>query len=69
MTYTTHTQRASLWQQLSDLRADLAKRRAQQRVYRTTVDELSALSNRDLLDMGIDRADIDTIARQHVYGA
>ncbi len=69
MTYTTHTQRASLWQHLSDLRADLAKRRAQQRVYRTTVDELSALSNRDLLDMGIDRADIDTIARQHVYGA
>ncbi len=69
MTYTTHTQRASLWQHLSDLRADLGARRAQDRAYRTTVDELSALSNRDLLDMGIDRADIDTIARQHVYGA
>ncbi len=69
MTYTTHTQPASLWQRLSDLRDELAERRAQTRAYRTTVDELSALSDRDLLDMGIDRADIDTIARQHVYGA
>ena len=68
MTYSIHTDRAlgsaSFWQRLSDLRADLGARRAQDRAYHRTVDELSALSNRDLLDMGIDRADIDTIARQ-----
>jgi uncharacterized protein YjiS (DUF1127 family) len=33
------------------------------------VRELSALSDRDLLDMGIHPADIDSIARQAAYGA
>jgi uncharacterized protein YjiS (DUF1127 family) len=47
----------------------MAARRAQDRAYRTTVSELSALSNRDLLDMGIHRADIDSIARQAAYMA
>jgi uncharacterized protein YjiS (DUF1127 family) len=73
MTYTTHTDRTlsgtSLWQRLSDVRTRMAARRAQDRAYRTTVNELSALSNRDLLDMGIHRADIDSIARQAAYGA
>lgn len=69
MTYLTQTDRTvggtSLWQRLSDLTASLAKRRA----YRSTVRELSALSSRDLADMGIHRADIHTIARQAAYGA
>jgi uncharacterized protein YjiS (DUF1127 family) len=73
MTYTTHTDPAlsgtSVWRRLSDLRANLAERRAQDRSYRTTVRELSALSDRDLLDMGIHPADIDSIARQAAYGA
>lgn len=69
MTYLTQTDRTvggtSLWQRLSDLTASLAKRRA----YRSTVRELSALSSRDLADMGIHRADIHDIAQQAAYGA
>ena len=36
----------------------------QWRDYRDTVDELSRLSNRDLNDLGISRADITFIARK-----
>ena len=68
MTTITHTNRAaggtSIWQHLSDLKAGLA----QHRTYRSTVRELSALSNRDLTDMGIHPADIHDIARQAAYG-
>ena len=73
MTYTTHIDHAfggaSLWQRLSDLKTRMAERRAQGRAYRRTVSELSALSNRDLLDMGIHPANIDSIARQAAYEA
>ena len=34
------------------------------RTYRTTVSELSRLSNRQLGDLGIDRADIRKVARR-----
>ncbi len=34
------------------------------RRYRETYNELMRLSNRELADLGIDRADIPTIARQ-----
>ena len=33
--------------------------------YRTTVYELNRLSNRDLADLGINRCDIEFIARKH----
>jgi uncharacterized protein YjiS (DUF1127 family) len=73
MTYMTHADRAprgtSLWQRLSALPADLAERRAQHRAYRSTVAELTALSHRDLVDMGIDPADIHEIARRAAYAA
>ena len=73
MTYTTHTDRAlsgtSIWHRLSDLRVNLAERRAQDRVYRATVNELSAMSDRDLTDVGVHRADIETIAQEAAYAA
>ncbi len=73
MTFMTQDSRSvggtSLWQRLSDLTASLAQRRAQDRAYRSTVRELSALSSRDLADMGIHRAGIHAIARQAAYGA
>ncbi len=73
MTYLTQNSRtvggASIWQRLSDLTLGAAHRRAQDRAYRSTVRELSALSSRDLADMGIHRADIHDIARQAAYGA
>ena len=36
------------------------------RSYRQTVSELDRLSNRELLDLGIDRSDIRAIARRSV---
>ena len=69
MTYVTQSGRATIWQRLSNLHARWAERRAQDRAYRSTVAELSALSNRDLLDMGIHPADIESLARKAAYGA
>lgn len=39
------------------------------RQYRNTLAELSALTDRDLNDLGISRYDIASIARESVYGA
>lgn len=73
MTYITHNDRAvhgtSIWQRVSDLHTSWTQRRAQHRAYRSTVSQLLALSNRELIDMGVDPADIHDIARQAAYGA
>ena len=73
MAYTTHNDRAlggaSLGQTLSTLKANLAQRFAQFRAYRTTLNELSQLSDRELADMGIHRANIGAIARDAAYRA
>ena len=37
--------------------------------YKRTYDELDALTDRDLADIGIRRCDIAGLARTHVYGA
>ena len=42
----------------------LQHQRARRAVYRQTYDELMALTNRDLNDLGLARSDIPTIARQ-----
>jgi uncharacterized protein YjiS (DUF1127 family) len=41
----------------------------QRKQYARTVAELSQLSDRDLDDLGVHRADIHAIARESVYGA
>ena len=46
-----------------DLRARLARRK----VYRQTVNELSALSDRELADLGLNRSEIRRIAYQAAY--
>lgn len=73
MTYATHSGHAvatiSIRQRLSELATSFGHRRAQTRVYHATVRELSAMSNRDLTDIGIHPADIHTIARQMAYGS
>ena len=46
----------------SSLLEAAALRRAKRRVYRKTLDELSALSNRDLADLGIARGELRRIA-------
>ncbi len=42
--------------------------RALRAAYRRTLNEMRALSDRDLADIGICRADIEDIAWRHVYG-
>lgn len=37
-------------------------------LYRTTYNELSRLSNRELYDLGIDRSEIEIVARGVTYG-
>ena len=48
---------------------ELQDQRALHREYTRTYNELNALSDRDLADIGIGRGDIDTLSREHVYGA
>ena len=45
-----------------------ADRHAEYRVFRTTMNELNALSNRDLADLGIHRSEIKRIAREAAKG-
>jgi uncharacterized protein YjiS (DUF1127 family) len=38
------------------------------RLYRQTLNELGAMSDRDLADIGISRVQVEDIAREAVYG-
>jgi uncharacterized protein YjiS (DUF1127 family) len=73
MTYANQSGHAvaptSIRQRLSDLTMGLGQRRAQSQAYHSTVRELSAMSERELTDIGIHRADIHTIAQQVAYGS
>lgn len=53
-----------LFERFSEFRAALAERLARYRAYRTTMAELGNLSDRELEDLGICRADIYRIARE-----
>ena len=46
----------------------VAARYASYRVYRNTVSELSALSDRDLADLGLCHSNINQIAHEAAYG-
>ena len=59
---------AGLFARLSGFFAGLAERRARYRLYRETVDELSALDRRELADLGLSRAQIPAVAQAAVYG-
>jgi uncharacterized protein YjiS (DUF1127 family) len=71
--YSTYNDRArggaSLGQTLSTLTANLAHRFAQVRAHRSTLRELAQLSDRELADIGIHRANIGTIAQDAAYRA
>jgi len=53
---------------VGELRSRIAERFARYRTYRTTLNELNALSDRELEDLGICRADIHFIARDSALG-
>ncbi len=59
----------SLFARIRTLFQELQDQRALHREYTRTYNELNALSDRDLADIGIGRGDIDTLARELVYGA
>ena len=72
MTYFTDTAaNATLIERLmftvSTAFAAAAERQAKRRVYKTTMNELGALSNSDLADLGISRSEVRRIAWEAAY--
>ena len=71
MTYTTYgttTATRTLRDRLADRLAGLRAGWAAWRVYRRTIEELSALDNRDLADLGLSRSMIRGVAYEAAYG-
>jgi uncharacterized protein YjiS (DUF1127 family) len=58
----------NLVERFNSLRAELADRNAKYKIYRSTQNELNALTDRDLADLGIHRSGIQEIAFQAAYG-
>ena len=57
-----------LLDRVADLWDAMKTNYAQKRIYRTTINELSQLSGRELADLGISRANIRSIAYEAAYG-
>lgn len=51
------------------LTKDLGARYARYKTYRQTLNELASLSDRDLRDLGLCRAQLRSVAYEHVYDA
>ena len=69
MAYTTSIRTApTLIERLVAFKNDLGERRAKNRVYRETLDELQVLSDRELADLGMSRANLKSIANEAAYG-
>ena len=62
MAYTTDTRSAGLGQRIAALRVSLTERAAKNKIYRSTYNELQALTDRDLADLGLSRSMIKRIA-------
>jgi uncharacterized protein YjiS (DUF1127 family) len=58
-----------LRERFAALRATIVERSAKRKIYRATVNELAALSDRDLADLGIARSMIKSIAIEAANGA
>lgn len=58
----------TLFQRFAALRESFAAARAQRKIYTTTLNELEALSNRDLADLGLSRSGIKAVALEAAYG-
>jgi len=70
MAYATNTTSAplSLTARFAEIRDQAKEAYRAWRVYRATFNELSALSDRDLTDLGIGRGEIRAIAMEAAYG-
>jgi len=63
----TNTSGHGLMARFDAFRADYADRAAKRRIYNETLNELSKLSDRHLMDLGIARANIKAIAFEAAY--
>ena len=70
MAYATHSQASgiALGERLRGTRESLADRWARYRVFRQTQNELAALTDRDLADLGVSRGQIRSLALEAAYG-
>lgn len=68
MAYTVSTTSAPFRGFFVSIAASLGDRAHRYSLYRKTLVELSRLSDRELADIGVGRAAIETIAREHAYG-
>ena len=62
-------QELTIWSWLRDIRADLADRVIRFRLYRETLNELASLTDRELEDLGLHRANLPEVARTAAYTA
>lgn len=69
MAYINVTHGTALTDRIRETLDRVREARAKRATYNRTVAELTALSDRDLADLGISRLNIEDIARTHVYGA
>lgn len=58
----------SLGDRLAEIRADLTEAWRAHRVYRQTLNELQALSDRELADLGLSRSALRSVALEAAYG-
>ncbi len=70
MTYNADTGFAgtTFGERFSAFRAALADKAAKRKVYRTTYNELSTLTDRDLNDLGLSRSMIKGVSLEAAYG-
>jgi len=66
---TDRTLSFGLAERFSALRATAQEALGRHRVYRQTLQELDALNDRELADLGISRSDIPRISREAANGA
>jgi uncharacterized protein YjiS (DUF1127 family) len=52
----------------SAFRKTLVERRTRYALYKRTIEELGALTDRDLADLGVSRSDVRRIAYEAAYG-
>ncbi|EPX81223.1 DUF1127 domain-containing protein [Litoreibacter arenae] len=68
MAYTTSIRTApTLIERLVAFKNDLAERHAKYRVYRTTLNELQTLSDRELADLGLSPSNVKSVAYEAAY--
>ncbi len=68
MAYISEILRPSIGETLRAAAQQFRAAAARRAVYRQTVRELEALTDRDLADLGISRTDIGDLAWQNAYG-